>query len=145
MVSDIKILEPRYDFKGNESDIENHILSNIKDISSYCNWGSITKIKQQNYIRCSQGHIINDIMLWHNNGTGTIIEVKKNIQKTRMTLLNGVSQLLFYGTIVKSKYGAIPRLVLASNEITLDVIAMRDDYNLPVDFLMVDGNRCVYL
>ena len=42
-------------------------------------WGDIKRVERQYILPISNGKIIADIAIWHTDGTGTFIEVKKLI------------------------------------------------------------------
>tara|TARA_R100000951_G_scaffold79159_1_gene67155 strand:- start:296 stop:763 length:468 start_codon:yes stop_codon:yes gene_type:complete len=138
------ILLNRYHFKGKEKDIENHILENINDISNQCGWGVIQRVKSQYVVPFGNGRLIADIMVWHKDGTGTCIEVKSG-KHNRNDLLNAISQSLSYGYKLKSMLGNYPRLVIAAPKIEEEIYNVVAEYKLPINMLMVDGDRCVYL
>ena len=137
-------LKPAFQFIGTEKDIESHIVDNIEDISAGCGWGVVKSLKTQFTIRSKSTFYRPDVMIWHSDGSGTVIEVKSTISN-RQSLLSSVSQVLQYGTIIEKKLGAMPRLVIAANEISDDVYDCIKAYKLPINMLMVDGDRCVYL
>lgn len=133
-----------YDFIGRERDLEMHILENIHDIAAECGWGEICKVKQQFTVRLVGYHIVIDIMLWHPDGSGTLIECKTN-NTNRNDLLTGIGQVLFYGTNLPLRLGTMPRLVIASPVISPFVRATIKEFGLPISLLGVDGDRCTYL
>jgi len=139
-----KDLIPNYKFIGKEADLETYILENINDISEGCGWGSINRIENQFRINFGKSHLIIDIMLWHKDGTGTCIELKTG-GHNRNDLLTGISQLLSYGYKTKFTLKKRPRLVLITPQIEREVNSVIKEYNLPIDMLMVDGDRCIYL
>jgi hypothetical protein len=137
-------LIPAFQFVGTEKDIEAHIVDNIEDISLRCGWGGVKKFKAQLTIRGKSTHYRPDLMIWHPDGSGTVIEVKSTT-KSKQLLLSSVSQILQYGLIIEKTLGAMPRLVIAANEISEDVYDCIKAYRLPINMLMVDGDRCIYL
>ena len=139
-----KDLIPTYEFKGKEKDLEQHFLDNIYDISKMCGWGDIIRFENQFRINFGKNCIILDVMIWHKDGTGTCIEIKTG-KHNRNDLLTGVSQLLSYGYKTKFSLGKRPRLVLITPQIEREVNGVIKEYNLPIDMLMIDADRCVYL
>lgn len=137
-------LKPKYEFKGKETDLEQHVLDNIYDISDSCGWGEISRIENQFRIKFGKNHLILDIMIWHKDGSGTCIEIKTG-KNNRNDLLTGVSQLLSYGYKTKLSLTKKPRLVLISPQIEKEVNNVIKEYNLPINMLMIDADRCIYL
>jgi len=144
MIVEPKDLKPVYIFNGSEKDIEAHIMDNIHDISRECGWGEIKEVHQQFNATYGSGRIRVDIALIHKDNTATIIEVKAS-GKSRVEIFGAIGQSLFYGKKLKNFWGAIPRMVVASSQFDYDLYEMTKDYNLPICFLMVDGDRCIYL
>lgn len=139
-----KDLVPLFDFVGSEKDLEEYILEEIETISENCKWGGIKSIEQQYRIPFGNTHLITDLMLFHDNGTATIIEVK-GLSRNKNSILGGVMQLLSYGMKIEAITGYKPRLVLVAPEINPDVGMVIAHYNLPISLMMVDGDRVVYL
>jgi len=134
----------RHSIKKREKDYETFIIENIDLISESCRWGDIVKIERQYVIPIDNGRIIADIMIWHKDGTGTCIEVKTG-ENNRNDYLTGISQLLFYGLITEHSLKNMPRLVLASPKIKNIAWDVVKKFNLPVNFLEVTENKCIYL
>ena len=141
---DVKELIPQYKFIGKEKDIESHILDNIKDISIHCSWGKVKKVERQYIIGTYKGHIIVDIMIWHNDGTGTAIEVKTG-KTNRNDGFAAIGQCLYYGIKMQRSLKEMPRMVIAMPEINYDIYEIINYFKLPISLLMVDGDRCIYL
>jgi hypothetical protein len=139
-----KDLIPNYKWIGKESLLETSIYENITEISANCFWGDIKSIERQYVIRASGKSIIADLFLFHTNGTGTLIEVK-TCNKNRNNDLAAIGQLLFYGDKIEKRLGYMPRLVFAAPIINFDVHDVVKKYKLPINFLMFDIDRCVYL
>ena len=141
---------PTHNFNGSEKDIEEHILENIESISKECGWGEIQRVETQYSINCISNGIKSkrvrlDILIWHKDGSGTVIEVKSTKRDMRTQVLSAISQSLYYGCVIEKKLGCMPRLVVAANEISEDVYEAIKRFNLPICLLMVDGDRCIYL
>lgn len=144
-MTDADILQPNFNFQGKEKDIEDHILENIHDIANNCLWGDIIRVERQFMIPISTGgKIIADIMVWHADGTGTAIEVKRT-KTNRNDLLTAIGQSLFYGLKMEQSLGHIARMVVAAPEINKDLHDVIIRFKLPICLLMVDGDRCIYL
>jgi|APGre2960657404_1045060.scaffolds.fasta_scaffold27819_4 hypothetical protein len=137
-------METNFNFIGLEKDIEAHILENILDISTNCMWGDIKRVERQYILPISNGKIIADIAIWHTDGTGTFIEVKKT-NSNRNNIISAISQVLFYGMIAKKCLGFTPRLVIASNEIMTEIYDIKKEYDLPINILVIDGDKCTYI
>lgn len=137
-------LEPKYSFIGKEKDIEDHIIEHINDISANCMWGDIKRIERQFYIPIANGSIVVDLMIWHTDGTGTSIEIKRS-KTNRNDVLTAIGQSLFYGLKMEESLKNKARLVIASPQINKDIYDVVKKYKLPINFLMVDGDRCIYL
>ena len=137
-------LKPKYIFTEKEIELQNHIIDNINDIAENCMWGEIERYKTQYTIPVDTRRLIADIMIWHKDGTGTVIEVKR-IGLCRNDILTAISQCLFYGTIMESALKVMPRLVIATPKIDADTYNVIKRFNLPINLLMVDFDRCIYL
>jgi hypothetical protein len=136
--------KPQNIFTGSENDLELNIIDDLQEISDNCKWGEIIRYQQQFTLKYKKGRIVTDIFIWHKDGTGTLIEVKKN-KTNRNDLLTAISQILFYGNIIERKLKFKPRFVIAINELNEDIYDLINEYNLPINLLMYDKNRCVYL
>lgn len=135
---------PIYEFSGKEADVENHIIDNIHIISEKCGWGEIVKYKQQFHFSYDTGRVIVDIMIWHNDGTGTLIETKST-GRDKIDVFAAIGQCLFYGDRFYDLFGVEPRLVIATPHISPDIYKTIKRRKLPISLLMIDGDRCVYL
>ena len=140
---DMGYFNPVCDFVGSEKDIEQHLFDNIHEVISNCGLPEIARVEQQYTINLKHGRMIADIMIWHTDGTGTVIEVKKS-QSQRTTILMAISQLLLYGIMIKDALGATPRMIVASERIDPELFVVVDTYKLPISFLMCDGDRFVF-
>jgi hypothetical protein len=137
-------LIPKFEFTGKEHGIVEHILDNIDEISFNSGWGKIERVKRGYTMFLGNTRIIADIMIWHTDGTGTAIEVKRT-NTNRNDLLTAIGQVLFYGLHMEARLKNMPRLVIASPEINSNLLLIKKRFDLPICFLMVDGNRCIYL
>lgn len=133
----------RYKFIGSESDLESHILDNIHDVAKYCEWGEIQRVERQFRVPIVGYHVIADIMIWHTDGSGTLIECKTG-KTNRNDALTGIGQVLFYGTSLKAALGEMPRLVIAAPVSMPHVRQTIRAFALPIHLLTVDGDRCIY-
>ncbi len=134
----------RFNFVGSEKDFEFHLIDNLEDISKSCGWGEIKRRERQFTIRQDKSRVIADLMIWHTDGTGTIIECKKS-NTNRNDVLAAIGQVLFYGAFVKSKMIHRPRLVIAAPSIPFTTYSVIQEFKLPINLLIVDGNKCTYL
>ena len=141
-MEEIVAYERKFDFEGTEKDLELHLLDNIGRITESCGWGKTRRVENQYVIPSNHGSARLDVMLWHEDGTGTVIEAKKNYN--RNNVLNSIGQLLYYGTLVEKRLGKMPRLVLAVNDVDASLKATIDRFGLPISILMLDGNTCLY-
>ncbi|MDO6389014.1 hypothetical protein Q4E40_02660 [Pontibacter sp. BT731] len=137
-------LMPQYTFLGKEKDLESHVLDNIHDIAKYCKWGVIKRIERQYMLKLASGHVIADIMLWHEDGTGTLIECKTG-KNNRNDLIGAIGQVLFYGATFKALLGNMPRLVIAAPELKPELQATIQGFSLPIELILIDGSRCIHL
>jgi len=132
----------KYTHKGNETDIELHIAENIDDIAKGCFWGEISHFKTQFCFPVGNNRKHCDIILWHKDGTGTVIEVKKyrNINEQ----VYSIGQILMYAELSKALLGFYPRLVIASDFIHPMLKSIIKGQNLPIKTLQVDGDIVEY-
>lgn len=134
----------KYIHKGREKDIELHILDNIHDISKNCSWGDILKFESQKRFRREnyRSRSICDIMIWHKDQSGTLIEVKKF--KYELSQCLAIGQILSYAELVKIHLGNYPRLVIASDYISPLLKMVIKNQSLPIKTLQVDGEIITY-
>lgn len=142
MITDINT-QLRYDFHGSERDFEAHVADNLDDISKHCGWGEISHFKQQFTLKMGNERQCVDIMIWHKDGTGTLIECKTG-KTNRHDVLTAMGQAMFYGTNIKYALGQMPRLVIASPKFSQHLWRTISTFELPINLLVIDGDRCVY-
>lgn len=136
-------LEPQYVFWGKETHIEAHFVDCYQDIARESGWGSVKEIQQQVKIPALLDRfVILDLVLFHDNGTITIIEAKKH-RKDRQDMLKALPQVLYYGTLIEQKYGVLPRMVILSDTISPELFEVCTRFNFPIDFMMLDGDRVI--
>lgn len=128
-----------FDFIGSEKDIQNHIVDNIQNICEKCFFGEVRKTQTNFKLKSSGNSGIYDILVYHKNGTGTLIEVKKYVND--MYLLSAIGQILYYSELCKINLGEYPRLVIASNYIPDSVRAVIKSNKLPIRLLELDGDK----
>jgi len=92
----------------------------------------------------NDGMIRCDLLLWHEDGTGTCIEVKTGANN-RNDDLTAIGQLLFYGKCIEKKLTNKPRLVLVCPRIKSGIWEIIKEYNLPICLLEVTEDKCIYL
>lgn len=137
-------METRYNFTGNELDIQKHIVENIKDICENCFFGDVDYCIENRKIQGKlKSGIIFDILVYHKNKTATLIEVKK--YTSDMNLLSAIGQLLYYAEILKITLDNYPRLIIASNFIPNSLRATIKANNLPIRLLEVDGDKVTFI
>ena len=137
------IFDPTFDFTGKEKDIELHILDHVEEISESAGWGKVKNVYTQTTFPYGGSRIIIDILLLHTDGSATLIEVKSS-KTNRNDSLYGIGQLLYYGQVVKENIGHQPRMVLASDQIIPEAIIVSKTYSIPINYLMIDGDRVIY-
>jgi len=130
--------------KITEREFELFLLDNINIVSKNCHWGKITRIERQCSMAFNDGAIRCDIMLWHEDGTGTCIEVKMG-HNNRNDDLMGLGQLLFYGLCIEKRLTNKPRLVLVCPNIKNSLWDIIKAYNLPICLLELTDDKCIYL
>jgi len=133
-----------YKFVGKESDLTAHIFENIHDIADNCKWGKIQRVEREFRIQRGGINIRADIMVWHEDGTATVIEAK-TLLNNRNDGINAISQCLFYGSGVEHSLGNIPRLVIALPTIDPILVEVVRRFNLPIRFLIIDPEKAIYI
>ncbi len=128
---------------GREKDIELHLIENISAISENCKWGEITKFQKQLQLQIRGKKPICDLMVWHKNGTGTVIEVKKF--KGDLWQSHAIGQVLMYGEVLRANLGEYPRMVICSDYISPLVKLIIKSQNLPIKTLEIDGDKVTYI
>jgi RecB family endonuclease NucS len=123
---------------------EQHLLANIDYASEMCKWGKIKRIENQFVINLKKGRIISDVMIWHEDGTGTCIEIKTS-KNNRNDDLTGLSQLMLYGDVMEKTLTKMPRLVLVLPKIKPELYSVIKRFNLPINLLELTEDKCTYL
>ena len=134
---------PNFNFIGSELDIQNHIVDNIDDICEKCFFGGVKRTLTNLRIKGSDTNGICDILVFHNNNTATLIEVKK--YTSDMHLLSAIGQILFYAELCKIQIDNYPRLIIASNYIPTSIISIIKTNNLPIRLLELDGDKVTFI
>jgi hypothetical protein len=127
-----------------EKELEDFFIQNIEEISNSCKWGEIERFERQFRIKLKEGFIVADVMIWHKDGSGTCVEIK-TLSNNRNNDLTGIAQLLFYGNIMEQSLGNLPRLVLVAPNIKDECFSTVKRFNLPISFLGLTENKCIYL
>ena len=137
--------EHRYLFKGNEKKFEKYVYDNLSDICNNLDFANIKKAEMQHVIKTANYKIIPDIMIWHEDGTGTIFEVKvtnlNNPQTSPNEQIKSIGQLLLYRSVIKEKYGKFPRVFMVTDQLfekTFHIFAHND---LPVGLIEIQNDR----
>lgn len=135
--------ESKYISQHSEKDIENHLIDNINEISNGCFWGDIKRHKSQYQLNGGVCSIICDVMIWHKDGSGTLIEVKKF--KSINYLLSSIGQIILYGELIHAHLGQYPRLVIACDHIP-ELVKKIVKLNTPsIRLLELKGHRVEYI
>lgn len=132
-----------YKSHHSEKEIESHIIDNIIEISNGCFWGGIKKWKSQYRIEGGTCSGICDIMIWHKDGSGTLVEVKKF--KSVNYLLSSIGQIILYGEIINANLGQLPRLVIACDHIPEIVKKIVKLHTPSIKLLELKGDRVEYI
>lgn len=144
MNTTIKHFEPNYEFMGDENALEKHVLDNLEIICKGCSWPQIKAVERQFRIKSGDTTAIIDIFVLHEDNSVTIIECKKT-KTNRNDIVGAIGQVLFYSSIIEHVHKRKSRLVIASPQINPIVHSTISKYKLPIDLMMVDGDRCIYL
>ena len=136
------IKERLFSHIGNEKDIENHLIDNIDDISIGCFWGPVEKFQKQLRLDMKGFSPVCDLMIWHGDGTGTVVEVKKF--KNELSQSHAIGQILMYGEAIKLKLSEYPRLVICSDYISPIIKSIISAQKLPIKTLQLDGDKVTY-
>lgn len=134
----------KYKFIGKEKDICKYFTENMEYIALECKWDKVRNYKEEYVLLTKHGRIQVDCMIWHDNGTGTIIEFKANKIKNTAWGLSAIGQILYYGSMVEMILGKLPRMVIASNEITTALKFIIKQYKLPIQLMQIDGEEVSY-
>ena len=133
----------QYKFQKKEKDFVSLILKNVHEFAKTHNWGDIKEVFSQYTIGYGKGRIQVDVFLIHKDGTGTVIECK--VGNGLCDVVPAIGQVLYYSTVIKQKLGNGPRLVIASPESSKAIYNTIVEFNLPIDILMVDNDRYLYI
>lgn len=131
-----------FDFAGTENDIVLHILDNIDEMSIAFGWGEVERCRTEVTINSPSGKGRIDILIWHKDGTGTIIEAKK--YRDDNYLVSSIGQVLLYAELCSLRFSNYPRIVIASNYIPTVFKSIIKSNDLPIHSMQVDGDRVTY-
>lgn len=139
-----ELLKPtEFDYIGAEKDFEQYVVENIDELAFYCGWGDVARVKTQFILPYKNGKPRCDVMVWHKDGTGTIIECK--IGGRNGWMLAAIGQCLFYREMCHFKLKEYPRIVLASNDISAEVYSVISSYKLPINLMQIDAGKVIYV
>lgn len=130
---------------GNEKDLEDNIVENIKEICEGLHLPPIKEIGRQKMINTGEFYIKPDIMVRHNDGTMTVFEVKKDNAKYPSTgtanQMNAVGQLLLYKNILESIIDELVRVALIDNKIHYRTYCAFIGNKLPITLIDFQKDR----
>ncbi|OUS72990.1 hypothetical protein B1748_23565 [Paenibacillus sp. MY03] len=140
--------EIKWDFIGNESEFESHILEHIDDLLDGMSLPPKRVVLRQKQFRFDNTQIIIDLLVQHTDRSITIFEVKKKSDRNPHTSpslqVGAIGQLMLYKTIVGGIYDPNVRLVLIDNKIHFRTYLTIKTNNLPIalvefqkDFVLV--------
>ncbi len=134
-----------YLFTLSEREFEDYVLENLNRIASQSGWSTIRRVERQFRIPIAGSRYARvDIMVWHTDGTGTVIECK--IPTTASTYeLYSIGQLMLYASVIKTQMGQYPRLVMCAPSISPMYYRIVKEFNVPIHLLQIDNEECVYL
>jgi len=130
--------EQEFFFLGKEKDYEENFVENIFEICNLLKLPKIKKIERQKRYNISNFSIIIDVIVFHEDDTYSIFEIKCNnkypaSQATSQT--NAIGQLLLYSSCLTEIYGAQPRLFLVDQKINIRTMCTFSQYKLPITLL----------
>ena len=132
-------------FIGKESDFEADIYENIEEICAALDLPPIVTAERQRLIRADGMQIKPDILIRHDDGTMTVLEVKKAPAKFpasgTMTQMAAVGQLLLYGNILEAIINAPVRLALIDTKIYYRTFCAFSGNRLPITLIEYQYNR----
>jgi hypothetical protein len=140
--------ELKWEFVGNESEFETHILEHIDDFLEGMGLPPKRVVLRQKKFRFDNTQIIIDLLVQHTDRSITIFEVKKKNERNPQTSpslqVGAIGQLMLYKTIVGSVYDPNVRLVLIDNKIHFRTYLTIKTNDLPIalvefqkDFVLV--------
>jgi hypothetical protein len=129
-----------------EKDLCDFLESNIKD---FCN--DFLEVRYQSHVReyklvnCSRRSIKGnrriDFLISTTDGQIIVIECKA--PKVLCELSNAVGQCLSYKSLLKNQGVKANRVILMSTKVDNSVPQVITDYNLPIEFMVMDRSRCI--
>jgi hypothetical protein len=133
----------RYKFIESESVFKENVLECIHEISINSGWSEIVRLEQHYLIPTGKGKWgMIDFMLWHKNGTVTIMECKvKAISENNE--FTAVGQLLLYASVLRRGF-YYPRLVICAPELSQSLYFTIKEFNLPIQLLQIDSDKITY-
>ena len=135
----------RWELVGNEKDLEDNIVKNIKEICTGLYLPEIKEIGRQKMIDAGGFYIKPDIMIRHIDGTMTIFEVKKDNSKYPSTgttnQMNAVGQLLLYKNVIESIIDGLVRVALIDNKIHYRTYCAFIGNRLPITLIDFQKDR----
>lgn len=140
--------EVKWEFIGNESEFEAHILDHIDELLEGMSLPPKRVVLRQKLFRFDNTQIKIDLLIQHTDDNITIFEVKKKNEKNPQTSpslqVGAIGQLLLYKTIVGGIYDPNVRLVLIDNKIHFRTYLTIKSNDLPIalvefqkDYVMV--------
>jgi hypothetical protein len=132
-------------FTLSEREFEDYVLENLERIALKSGWATIRRVERQFRIPIAGSRYARvDIMVWHVDGTGTVIECK--VPTTASTYeLYSIGQLMLYASVIKTQMGQYPRLVMCAPSISPMYYRIVKEFQVPINLLQIDNDECVYL
>ena len=139
-----ELLKPtEFKYIGAEKEFEDYLYESIDEVAFYCGWGKVKRIEKQYILKYGKKKPRVDLMVWHNDGSGTIIECK--IENSNHWMLSAIGQSLFYRNIAKHLLGQFPRIVIAADSIPTELYSVIAEYKLPIKLLQMDNGKIIYV
>lgn len=141
-------LQKDYYYKepGKEKDFENRIVACIVELCYGLGLPFPSRLARQKEYRLDGFKIRPDLIMFHDDGSVTVFEIKKANEKYPATAtvnqMNAVGQLLLYKNVLSSFYeGRTVRVALVDNKIYKRTFCAFTQFKLPITLIEVQKDR----
>lgn len=134
-----------YLFQGNEKKYESYILENIKEICDILKLPNIKEIKRQQRFNLDGFSIIPDIVIYHQDRTVSIFEVKCSNPKYPSNITTeqtrAIGQMLLYKNVLEEILKTQIRVYLIDQKIHKRTFFIFGNHKLPITLIEIQNDR----
>lgn len=136
------------EFMGAEKGFQQYLIENLVEIMSFTG-KTIINVEEQKVLLFKDFKVILDIVIYWDDGSCSILEVKKYNNKYPSTGANeqcrAIGQVLLYKNVFNAKYGIDPDIYIVDNKIFYRTYVCYKSFNLPVRFIEVQNDRVMVI